>query len=285
MKVLLSVLTAVLAISFCGSNSLAQTSQLPAEVSPVDQRRIYDPVNRMVEESNRNPERPAPEARVLKKGLLAPSAQARSDHAAFLKQSNTGLVKLLPRQRRDENLVKIRGGGAYYSFHYLSHKYGQGSDLELMRPLVIAPRSALHRVPDLFSVGFAGADYGMLTNLGDVPLEEITVSDSRAKFLAGYEPPLSDPDARCERRRFVIGETIDGSLYKNSLPVEAGATYLLRSISYGESDVLVGFRVVKREDDGSVTIAWKLLREFTPRELENVNVKGKCSGPIIIRSR
>ncbi|HMG76800.1 MAG TPA: hypothetical protein VK582_25220 [Pyrinomonadaceae bacterium] len=234
---------------------------------------------------NRVPERPAPEDRVIKKGVLAPAAQDRTDYAAFLKESNTGLVRLLPYQRTNERLV--RGGGAYYSFKYISHQYGRGSDIQLQRPLVITsgsvPRRVLEGIHDMLSVGFAGADYGMLANLGEAPLDEINAKDPRALFLAKYEPPRSDPDARCERRRFVVGERIDGLVYKNSLPVRVGATYLLRSINYNESDVLVAFRVARQDDDGSVTIAWKLLKEFAPRKLENVNVKSKCSGPIIIK--
>jgi hypothetical protein len=284
MKVLLAAPLIALAISLCGSNTQAQ-AQTPNWVGPREEKpQVYDPFKTQQWNSTG---KPAPEARVIKKGLLAPSAQERTDHAAFLKQSNTGLIKLLPAQRDVQNLVRIRGGGAYYSFHYLSHEYGKGTDLALMRPLVITPGSARANLLDLdrLFVGFAGANYGMLTNLGDVPLDEVTVGDSRTSFLAKYEPPGSDPDARCERQRFVLGETIDGLLYKNALPVRAGNTYLLRSINYGESDVLVGFRVVKRDADGSVTIAWKLLRDFTPRALEDVNVKGKCSGPIITRSR
>jgi hypothetical protein len=226
------------------------------------------------------------EDRVLKKGLLAPTAQDRTDHSAFLKESNTGLVRLLPYQRTNERLV--RGGGAYYSFHYISHEYGIGSDIELVRPVIITSRSVPRRVlegtHDMLSVGFAGADYGMLTNLGEVPLNEITAKDPRAHFLAKYEPPRSDPDARCERRRFVVGEKIDGLVYKNSLPVRVGATYLLRSINYNESDVLVAFRVARQDDEGSIIIAWKLLKDFAPRKLENINVKSKCSGPIVIKS-
>jgi hypothetical protein len=226
------------------------------------------------------------EDRVLKKGLLAPTAQDRTDHSAFLKESNTGLVRLLPYQRTNERLV--RGGGAYYSFHYISHEYGIGSDIELVRPVIMTSRSVPRRVlegtHDMLSVGFAGADYGMLTSLGEVPLNEITAKDPRAHFLAKYEPPRSDPDARCERRRFVVGEKIDGLVYKNSLPVRVGATYLLRSINYNESDVLVAFRVARQDDEGSIIIAWKLLKDFAPRKLENINVKSKCSGPIVIKS-
>lgn len=253
---------------------------------PWNSRQVRDPWKTTDQDWDRALSKPAPEARVLKKGLLAPSVQDRTDHKAFLTQSNTGLIRLLPYERANE--TRIRGGGAYYSFHYLSHEYGRGSDIELVRPLIITsgsvPRRVLEENHDSLSVGFAGADYGMMTNLGDVPLDDITAKDPRARFLAEYEPPRSDPKARCERRRFVVGETIDGLVYKNRLPVQVGATYLLRSINYDESDVLVAFQVARRDNDGSVIIAWKLLKEFTPRKLENVNVKGKCSGPIVIKS-
>lgn len=256
--------------------------------SSVDQQEVFDPWKKTDQQWNRVLEKPAPEDRVIKKGLLAPSEQDRMDHTAFLKGSNTGLIRLLPYVPSNEKLLKIRGGGAYYSFHYMSHEYGRGSDIELRRPLIITsgsvPRSVQERNHDWLAVGFAGADYGMLTNLGNVPLDEFTAKDPRASFLAKYEPPRSDPEARCERRRFVVGETIDGLVYKNALPVQVGATYLLRSISYDEFDVLVAFRVARQDDDGSVIIAWKLLREFARRKLENVNVKGKCSGPIVIKS-
>jgi hypothetical protein len=284
MKVFAAGCQLALTLSFFCLNTFGQ-SPGPRSGS-VNSQEVYDPWKQTDEQWNRALQRPAPEDRALKKGLLAPSAQDRTDYSNFLKGSNTGLIRLLPYQRANERL--IRGGGSYYSFHYVSHEYGRGSDIELIRPLIITsgsvPRRVLEGNHDSLSVGFAGADYGMMTNLGNVPLIEINAKDPRARFLAEYEPPRSDPKARCERRRFVVGETIDGLVYKNKLPVQVGATYLLRSINYDESDVLVAFQVARRDDDGSVIIAWKLLKEFAPRELENVNVKGKCSGPIVIKS-
>ena len=131
------------------------------------------------------------EDRVLKKGLLAPSANDREALKGFLRESNTGLIRLLPRELYDsetyhvEKKLNIRGGGAYYSFANLTHAYGYGSDIELDH--------------NKLSVGFAGADYGMLTNIGDVPLEQITWADMRAKDIATYRPPRTEPEARAER--------------------------------------------------------------------------------------
>jgi len=44
-------------------------------------------------------------------------------------------------------------------------------------------------------------------------------------------------------------------------------TYLLRSIDYGTSDVLVAFRVFRKDSDGGLIIAWKLLNKFPKPEL------------------
>jgi hypothetical protein len=199
------------------------------------------------------------EDRVLKKGLLAPSAQDRLTYESFLRERKTGLIRLMPRESYDwetyhaKKRIPIRGGGAYYSFANLTHAYGFGNDLALERKVL--------------SVGFGGADYGMLTNLGDRPLEGITLDNSGARFIAQYAPPGRERAARSEFRRFQAGVKIEGVLYRSRLPLEIGATYLLRSIVYRESDVLVAFRTVREDADGSVIIAWKLLKKYPVPEL------------------
>jgi hypothetical protein len=114
-------------------------------------------------------------------------------------------MRLLPREVYDSRTYKtpvkidIRGGGAYFSFFYQSHEYGYGSDLELS-----------HRK---FTVGFAGADYGMLTSLGDVALAEVRKDHTAYKFMASYRPPSQEPQARLEFRKFRSGVTVDGITY------------------------------------------------------------------------
>jgi hypothetical protein len=201
------------------------------------------------------------ELSALEKNFLSPSAEDRAAYAEFLQQPHTGLIRLLPRETYDSNVLKenlkglsVRGGGAYYSFARLTHEYGYGSDIELSSG-------------DL-SVGFAGADFGMLTKLVDLPFEEITLEHPGMKFLAAYIPPGELPKARLEQRRFGgKGVTIDNQLYQRRMPVEVNTTYLLRSINYDDSDVLVAFRVIRKDTDGSLIIAWKLLKNFPKPEL------------------
>ena len=213
---------------------------------------------------------PSPEDRVIKKGLLAPSVQDREEYSAFLKAKHTGLIKLLPREVYDwrtyhtEKRLDIKGGGAYYSFYFLSHEYPNGSDLSFDH--------------NNFSVGFFGTNYGALADLGSLPLEEVSADQATAAFLAQYESAPSVSGAHCESKRFRDGQNESGVLYKSSLPVHINSTYLLRSIIYFVSDQLVGFRVVRQDADGSVTIAWKLLKNWTPPQFHvvEVNAEDKC---------
>jgi len=200
------------------------------------------------------------EPRVLKDGLLAPSLQDRVEHDEFLKQSKTGLIRLLPREVYDSQTYKtpvqieIRGGGAYFSFFHRAHEYGYGSDLELDH--------------NNFTVGFAGADYGMIVDLGDIPIDEIYETDPRFLFMSEYEPRTIEPEARAEFRRFATGLTVDGVNYRRTVPARSQTTYLVRSIDFGTSDVLAAFRVARFDNDGSAIIAWKLLKTFSTPQLK-----------------
>ncbi len=198
------------------------------------------------------------ELAVLEKQLLAPAAEDQTAYAQFLAQPDTGLIRLLPREKFESNSgaksgLTLRGGGAYYSFSRLTHEYGYGSDVELQSGYL--------------SVGFAGADYGMLLKLEDARLEDVSSELPGVQFLAKYAAATDEPAARIEQRRFGTGTTIDGANYKDRVQVEVGATYVLRSINYRSSDLLVAFKIVRQDVDGSLIIAWKLLNKFPKPEL------------------
>jgi hypothetical protein len=110
----------------------------------------------------------------------------------------------------------------------------------------------------------------MIYRISYPSLEDLSSEIRAAKTLIDYQPPKVEPEIRREQRRFGEGTIIDGVNLKRSVPVEVNATYLLRSISYDESDVLVGIKVVRKDSDGSVVIAWKLLNKFpTPKAVRN----------------
>jgi len=272
MKRFFAALFAVLVISFSTVSAFAQSPMQPPPYGDFPATRFPDE-----QYSNRSSIRGypwmMPEDRVLKNGPLAPSKDDRMALKPFLRGKNTGLIRLLPRQHWHSNTapvqqqLKLRGGGSYYSFAYLTHLYGYGSDIELS--------------DGKLSVGFAGADYGLLINLGDQPLEQITLEDMRVHPLASYSPPRPESEARQEYQRLGSKEglMLDGQVYRRRLPVSESATYLLRSISYSRSDVLVAFRVIRTDADGSVVIAWKLLKRYSPPKLTLNNLKRDIDRP------
>jgi len=179
--------------------------------------------------------------------LLSTSQKDKQKYAEFLAQPDTGLIRLLPREIFQERLT-ISGGGAYYSFRRLTHEYGLGSDIELER--------------GEFRVGFAGADFGFLTSLGKVALEDVTLDHPAAHFLNEFVVPSAAAEVPEQYRRSSAGFEVNGFFYKSAVPIKSKNTYLLRSVGYFRSDLLVALRIVSQDDDGSVVILWKTLKKF-----------------------
>ena len=200
----------------------------------------------------------------LEKQFLAPTEQDRSEFAELLSQPNTGLIRLLPREVFDvpanDKGLTLKGGGAYYSFTRHTHEYGYGSDIELQQGRL--------------SVGFAGCDYGMLASLGSLSLNEVSVENPVVASIGRYKPPTVESEVRVEQRRFMGGTTLEGVVLKAYIAADTGMTYVLRSISYDRSDVLVALRVVRKDTDGSFIIAWKLLEKFPAPQLIRNNNQG-----------
>jgi hypothetical protein len=211
------------------------------------------------------------ESRVVTKGPLAPSKEDLTAFAAFLKMPDTGLIRLIPPGKVNyQPGPGIPGGGAHYSFANLTHSLSYGSDIGLS-------------VGQL-SVGWVSS-YGFLTNLGEVPLEKVLLTDPRARFVASYKPAVTFIEARAETLRFRQTVIIEGSSYQATLPVEVNSTYLVRSINYGKpifgpnsssrslggarrTDVLAAFKVVRQDADESLIIAWKLLKKYPGPKLD-----------------
>lgn len=179
--------------------------------------------------------------------LLAPSAEDRARFAEFLSQRDTGIARLMPREKYRDKLT-IREGGAYYSFTRQSNSYDGDPQIGLEQGNL--------------STGFSGADFGFLTSLGDAPLEHVELASQAVAYLAEFVAPAPEPAAREQQRRTGAGFIDAGHTYRRYLPAVINHTYILRSISYDRFDVLVAFRVVRKDTDGSLILLWKKLKEF-----------------------
>lgn len=165
------------------------------------------------------------------------------------KRMGVEVFKILPRgtyenpkdsYKDDDNPIGIRQGGAYYSFSTHSHSYNQTPQLGLDDGKLLT--------------GFAGLDYGLLSDLGSVSLSDIGPQSSELKSFLTYQPPQLVSEIRNEQKKYLE--------YHMLLPALVGHTYILRAISYDKADTLVAFNVFSKGDDGSLTVIWKPIREF-----------------------
>ncbi|MEO7507311.1 MAG: hypothetical protein ABIZ95_08770 [Pyrinomonadaceae bacterium] len=187
---------------------------------------------------------------VIDKALLAPGAEDLLKYAAFTQGSESGVIRLMP--RGNPPLVSsIREGGAYYSFTDRSHEYGAGSAIALEN--------------DHFLTGFAGANFGFLKMIGDVRLEALTTESESVRALVNFVPPQSEAGARVEQGKF---HARSDALYVDRLEAKVDQTYVVRSVSYGHSDTMTAFRVVRKDTDGSLIMVWKMLRRYPVPQLD-----------------
>ncbi len=196
----------------------------------------------------------------LEKAFLAPSEEDRARYADFLRQPDTGLFRMVPRQvyntPESRLVVTIPGGGAFYSFIERTNDYVNSTAIGLEQGQL--------------TTIMAGGNYSMLVNIGDVPLESVSLETNAAQVLAQHTPVDDEPHARIEQRKSMQGASIGGVTYKERQPAKVNTTFVLRSINYSTSDVLVAFRVVRIDNDDSVTIVWKLLKKYpTPYMARN----------------
>lgn len=178
--------------------------------------------------------------------VLEPSAE----NAAAAAKLPAGVFKLAPRGMFDSesNELNIRGGGAYYSFKTQSHDYNRIPQIQLQRGWL--------------SVGFAGADYGLINDLGPIPLDSVGAETGPVRILLDYKVLADELPARDETLRLRRGLEIGGVMFTNRVDAVAGHSYALRAILFREADTLVVFHVAEIAADGSATIFWKHVEDF-----------------------
>lgn len=185
------------------------------------------------------------EAIHLEKIILSPD----KEDIDLAEKEKVNVFRILPRPTTENgSLYSVRGGGAYYSFTKQSHSYHEIPQIELQK--------------DKLTVGFYGCNTGFLADLSEISLSDVSEKTKGFNYLADYQAVNTEPQCRAEHIRISNGFDIEGILFKKTLPANAGHTYLLRAISYGEADVMVAFKIQRKDTDGSLIIFWKLIKQF-----------------------
>ena len=212
--------------------------------------------------------------------LLKPNAADLSRYAAFLQQPRTGLIKLFPDLGCEGNANIVRADAeclnsipmsAFYSFREKEYTTDFLSDIRLENDILITDGILTQ---------------GILVALGDIALENISLTSDGLDFLTEYKPETQSEKALKHTFQLIKGINSDGYLYRKTLPAKENTTYALRVIAYRGSvlqtfrgmlfnmlagddraDIIVAFRMLKKDEKtGSFTLLWKeLSRKGAPK--------------------
>ncbi len=163
------------------------------------------------------------------------------------------VFRIMPREIYARRIIMPQEGGAFYSFTTGSHDYQKTSQILLEG--------------NSLQTGFAGADYGLMADLGNLILLGVGPEIPEVNFLLKYKAPTNILDARVEQQKRG-NYPVDNFVLRARLPVSVGHSYVLRAISFGRADVLVALKVMRKDTDGSLIIFWKPLAEFEKPELD-----------------
>ncbi|MEP6787884.1 MAG: hypothetical protein ABJB40_05600, partial [Acidobacteriota bacterium] len=128
-------------------------------------------------------------------------------------------------------------------------------------------------------LAFGQMSQGFLVNIGDVSLADVTKKTNGVDFVFSFIPKVDRTDAAGQNTLFANGVKAGGFDYEKRLPAVEGNTYILRSIAYNgdatvtdrgftyneldldkRGDVIVAFKVIKRDFNGTITVLWKILQ-------------------------
>ena len=202
---------------------------------------------------------------------VAPETQDLIRFAEFLRQPKTGLIKLMDGKGCiGEHLViatadclqySMPGAAASYSFRIPNYR------IEWLADLTFEDKN--------FKCLGRGVQ-GILTSLRDVPLETVNLQTSGLNFLVTFKPETENKNMKESRNHFLKGVLKDGFTYRSEWQAIENTTYILRSIAYKgkqtitpdgvevsqvdkRKDIIIAFRVIRKSEDGSMTILWKEL--------------------------
>ena len=226
-------------------------------------------------------EQPKPN-RVIKASTTRPRLQInRADlsvYESFLKSPDTGIFKLLPfaecspfnntakakssgKSNREESLRQhrcneeneiIKNFANAYSFRDKKNTSWDLSDIAFEKNFIVGTKSAVQTI---------------LVDLGDVALENLTLDSEGMTYLVDFKSGETVEEIMNQYEEIKKGITIGKYKYGKWLSAQENKTFALRSIAYESKatlvgkpdDVIVGFRIIRREEDGTVTILWKEL--------------------------
>ena len=214
---------------------------------------------------------------------VAPRRELFAKYAEFLRRPETGLTKLIDDKGCADNTkivvatdeclkYTMPGAGSSFSFRTQTYRIPRLADITLTAKSFQASGVLLH---------------GIFVNLGDVPLEEVSLQTKGLKYLTDFQPEADYEKGKAVDLKLTEGVEHDGFLYRRGLFMVENTTFALRSIAYDgkylrairnltynefdydkRRDVIVVFRIVEKDEAGNVTILWKVLQKKDSPQLK-----------------
>jgi hypothetical protein len=215
-------------------------------------------------------------------------SQEPQTYAKFLELPKTGIFRVLSHSAysRPLNTLQnrlVRTVGERYPFPSLSEATSGFN-----------PSLTLQLVNDHFQMQLKGVNYSFMADLGDIPIEKLgsdlkKVPPSTRELFLNYQPPQQLNAIQIERRRFQTGKGVNNSIAQATIPAKLNHTYIMRSLQFQlpeaivknqqltpqqrlqidtltkikSSDHIIAFRAVRRRNDGSYTVLWRVLNQLS----------------------
>lgn len=214
------------------------------------------------------------------------SRDYREKYQSFLNQENTGIIRIYPHKncggraktvtvaelKRCADVPPLNDGGSIWSFrcsvgNFNDCRRGQNVDLKYK--------------DEMFLSG-SGVVQGVMVDIAEAELSISLAKHKAFKSLKNYDPRRSLQEIAEQDKALAAGIAGDGGyIFSNHLPAKLNSTYILRSVLYRYHekgalaeptlgvDVVVAFKIVEKEPDGSLIVIFlELDRQRPRRQLE-----------------
>lgn len=202
---------------------------------------------------------------------LLPNPADVAGHIDFLKRPGTGLIRLYPDFecesayiiRADNECANKIPGSASYSFREKEYTNDFLADVRL--------RGRFFITDGVLTQAF-------LVNLGNVSLESLSLNSDGMKFVTDFQAAAESREATRQYNDFVRGVKIGNYDYRKAGVAIENNTYAVRVVAYRANlfkrfqgwtynvlegdkrvDIIVAFRVLRKDADGSFILLWKEL--------------------------
>lgn len=210
---------------------------------------------------------------------FAPPKHYLTENAEFLKQENVGITRMFPEANCGKGKLvtveelercaatpQVEGGGSLYSIKLTRIP----NNLPLGLILSYIGDSDIHFAGNKLNVG-GKMTQSIISEIGETGIDDIDYENKRLEVLRTFKPYRDRKKFEEQREILEKGVTANGFLYTTSATVRLNQTYALRSITYRhfgqkfptfwDRDITALFKVIGMEEDGSIVMLWKVLKE------------------------